>query len=109
MLQTVLLTKLVVSVVLILLTFSTNSSSVFLTLSFFTLSLSLLKSTEVVSNLPISNVSTLLFKLLKPLGSFSNLSKFNLSTSDFELARSSFLAKSDVSIPVAFFNSDYAA
>ena len=46
----------------------------------FTALLSLFKSTEVVSNLPISNLSTLLFKLLKPLGTFFNLSISSLST-----------------------------
>ena len=53
------------------LTFLTNSSyTVFLTTSLFTTSLSLLKSTGVVSHLPISNLCTLLFKLLKPLDTF---------------------------------------
>ena len=65
------LTKLLVSVLLILLTFLTNSLySVFLTTSFFTTLLSLLKSTEAVFNLPVSNLSTLFFKLVKPLSTF---------------------------------------
>ena len=82
------LTKSVVSAVLILLTFSTNSSySVFLTASFSTKSLRLLKSTGRASKLPISNSSTLLFKLPKPRGSFSNLSISNLSISDFKLVK----------------------
>ena len=42
----------------------------FLTISFFTISLSLLKSTGVVSSFPISNLPNLLFKLLKPLSTF---------------------------------------
>ena len=64
-----------------LFTFLTNSSySVFLMTPLFTALLSLFKSTEVVSNLPISNLSTLLFKLLKPLGTFFNLSISSLST-----------------------------
>ena len=51
-----------------LLTFLTNLLySVFLTTSFFTTLLSLLKSTRVVSILLKSNLSTLLFKLLKPI------------------------------------------
>ena len=63
------------------LTFLTNSLySVFLTASFFTSSLKLLKSPGVVCNLPISN----------------------LSTSDFQLAKSAFLANFDISTPVAF-------
>ena len=41
--------------------------SMFLTTCFFTTSLSVFKSTGVVSNLPISNSSTLLFKLRKKL------------------------------------------
>ena len=54
--------------------------SVFLTTSFFAIALNLLKSTGIVSNLPISN----------------------LSTSDFKLAKSTFLAKCYVSTHVTF-------
>ena len=79
------LTKLLVSVVLILLTFLTISSySVFLMAPFFTALLSLLKSTGVVSNAPISNLSFLLFKLLKPIDTFLKSSISNWSTSDFK-------------------------
>ena len=47
-----------------LFTFSTNLSyTVFLTTSFFTTSLSLLKSTGKYANLSISSLSTLVFKL----------------------------------------------
>ena len=47
-------------------TFVTNLSySVFLTTSFFTTSLSLLKSTGTGANLSISNLSTSVFKLAK--------------------------------------------
>ena len=74
----------------------------FLTTSVFTTSLSLLKSTGTGTNLSTSNLSTLLFKLIKPLGTFFNLSISNLSTLDFKLAKLTFLAKSDVSTPVAF-------
>ena len=42
--------------------------------------LGLLKSTGVVLNFAIVNLSTLLFKLLKPLGTSFNLSISNLST-----------------------------
>ena len=44
------------------------SYSVFLTASFVTTPFSLIKSTGAVSNLPLSNLSTLPFKLFKPLG-----------------------------------------
>ena len=43
------------------------------------------------------NLSTLLFKLFKQIGIFFNLAMSSLSTSDFKLAKSAFLAKSDVS------------
>ena len=67
-----------------LLTFLTNSiCPLFLTTSFFTASLNLLKSTGAVSNFLISNLSTLLFKLLKPQVTFLNLSISNLSATDF--------------------------
>ena len=45
----------------------------FSTTSFFTKSLSLLKSTGIGTNLSSSNLSTLLFKLLKLVGTFFNL------------------------------------
>ena len=47
-------------------------------------------------------ISTLLFKLLTPLGTFFNSSLSNLSTSDFKLVESVFLAKSDVTTAVSF-------
>ena len=59
MLYSVFLTKLLVLVVLILLTFLTNSSnSVFLITSLSNTLVSLLKSNGVVSNFPISKLST---------------------------------------------------
>ena len=91
------LTNLPVSVVLILLNFLTNSSFLLTYLVY------------LVSNVPLSNLSTLLFKLLKPLGTFFNLSISNLSTSDFKLGKSGFLAKSNVSTHVAFFISVFVA
>ena len=81
----------------------------FLTTSFFTTLLSLLNSTGVVSNLPISNLSTLLSKLIKLLGIFLYLSISNLSASDSKLAKSVFLAKSNVSTPVAIYKSTFVA
>ena len=83
--------------------------SAFLTTSVFTRLLSLLKSTGVVSSFPIPNLSTLLFKLLRLVGTLFNLSIFNLSTSAFKLTKSDFAANLDVSIPVAFFKSDFVA
>ena len=62
----------------------------FLTKSFFTTSLSLLKSTRAGTDLSVCNLSTLLFKLLKLVGTFFNLSIPNLSTSDFKLPKSCF-------------------
>ena len=62
--------------------------SVFLTTSFLTKLLSLLKSTGAGANLLISNLSTLLFKLLKLVGKLLNLSISNLWTSVFKLTRS---------------------
>ena len=54
------------SLVSILFTLATNLSyTVFLTTSFFTTSLSLLKSTGTGANLSMSNLSTLVFKLAK--------------------------------------------
>ena len=44
--------------------------------SFSTTLLILLKSIEVVSNLPISNLSTALFKLLKPIGTFIKIYQY---------------------------------
>ena len=88
-------------------TFLTNlSCSVFLTTSFFTASLSLLKSTGTATNLPTSKLSTLLFKLFNSVGTFSILSKF---FSDFKIPKSVFSENFDVSTPVAFFKSGFVA
>ena len=85
-LRVVLVAKLVISGILSSIFFILALYTSFLTTSFFTTSLSLLKSTGTGTNLSTSNLSTLLFiKLLKLLGSF-----FNLSTSDFKLAKSTF-------------------
>ena len=78
-LQSVLLTSPLVSMALTSLTNSLNSA--FLTTLFYTLSLSLLKSTGVLSNLSIPSLSILPFKLFKPADPFSNLSISNSSTS----------------------------
>ena len=63
------------------------SYTVFLTTSFFTTSLSLLKSTGTGTNLSISNLSTSVFKLTK----------------------SDCAANLDASVPVAFFKSAFVA
>ena len=55
----------------------------------------------------MTNLSTLLFKLLELLGTLFNLSISNLSASGFKLAKSVFLAKSDISNPVSFFKSAF--
>ena len=81
--------------------------SVFLTTSFFTTLLSLLKSSGVVFPFSISNLSILLFKLLQLVGTIFDLSLFNLSISAFKLIKSDYAANLDVSINVAFFNSDF--
>ena len=78
--------------------------SSFLTTSFFT---TFTTSTGVVFNFPISNLSTLLFKLLELVDKLFNLSISNLSTSVFKLTKSDFVASLDVSIPVGFFKSDF--
>ena len=73
------------------------------------MSLSLCKSTGTSTNSSTSNLSTLLFKLLKLLGTFFSLSTSNLSTSDFKVAKSTFVANVVVSTPVAFFKSTFVA
>ena len=74
--------------------------SSFLTTSFFTAWLSLLKRTRTGTNLSKSYLSTLLFN---QFGTYSNLSICKLSTSDFKLAKSTFLANFDVLTPVVRF------
>ena len=69
--------------------------TLFLT-TFFTKSLSLLKWTVTGANLSTSNSYILLLNFLKSLGTLFNFSMSNLSTSNFELAKSVFLAKSNV-------------
>ena len=65
------------SVVSILFPFPTNLSyTVFLTISFFTTSLSLLESTGIGANLSMSNLSTLIFKLAKFLFAVSGFMLF---------------------------------
>ena len=70
-LRAVLVAKLVISVILSSIFFILALCSSFLKTSFFTTSLNLLKSTGAGNNLSTSNLSTLLFKLLKLVGTFS--------------------------------------
>ena len=66
----------------VLLTFSTNlSETAFLTTSFFTTLLSLLKSAETSTNFSISNLSISVFKLAK----FDFRAKLEVSTSEIFL------------------------
>ena len=58
--------------------------------SSFTTSFSLLKSTGTGTNLLISKLSILFFKLPKLIGTFFNPSISNSSTSDLKLAKSTF-------------------
>ena len=73
----------------------------FLTTSFSTTSLSLLKSTGTGTNWSTSNLPSLLFKLVQ---TFFKLSVSNLSTLDVELAKSTCLRNFDASKPVSFGN-----
>ena len=57
----------------------------------------------------MSHLSTLLFKLFKPIGTFFDLSISNLSTSDFKVAKSVLLAKYDGSTGAAFLKSVFIA
>ena len=53
--------------------------------------------------------TTLLLSLHKSARVISNLSISNLSTPDFKLAKSEFLANSDVLMSVALFKSDFVS
>ena len=71
------------------LTFSSNSPyTPFLTTSFYTTSIRLLKSVGNSTNLSTCKSSTLLLNMFKQIVYFSNLSISNLSASDFTLAKS---------------------
>ena len=72
--------KLVISGILSSIFFILALDTSFLMPSFFTTSLSLLKSTGTATNLSTSYLSTLIFKLLKLVGTFFSLSVSNLST-----------------------------
>ena len=87
-LRTELVAKLIILGILSSISLILASYTSFLTTSFFTTSLSLLKSVGTDAYLSTSNLSTLLCKLFKPLDTLSNLSISNLSTSDFNLSKS---------------------
>ena len=71
-----------------------------LTTSFFTTSLSLLKSIGTGTNLSTPNLSNLVFKFLKLVGAFFNLSIAYSSTSSTNI---------DLSTPSVFFKSTFVA
>ena len=77
-------------------------NSVFLTISFLTTSLNLLKLVGTGANLSQSSLSYLVFNLLKLLGKLPNLSISNLSTLVFKLAKFVFSARLEVSTCVIF-------
>ena len=89
-LRVVLVAKLVISGILSSIFFYLSIIYIFFNNIIFIISLSLLKSTGTGNNLSTSNLSILLFKFLKVVETF------NLSILDFELAKSTFLAKDDV-------------
>ena len=89
-LRVVLVAKLVISGILCSIFFYLSIINIFFNDIIFIISLSLLKSTGTGNNLSTSNLSILLFKFLKVVETF------NLSILDFELAKSTFLAKDDV-------------
>ena len=107
-LSLVLVAKLVISGILSSIFFILALYTSFLTASFFTTSLSLLKPVET-GIYSTSNFSTLLFKLLKLVETVFSFSISNLSTLDFKLAKSSFLANFDVWTSVTVFKSAYVA
>ena len=86
-LRVVLVAKLVISAILSSMFFYLRVIYIFLTISFLTASLSLLKSTGTGTYLSTSNLSILLFKFFKLVGTFFNLSISNLFTPDFKLAK----------------------
>ena len=63
----------------------------------------------LVAKLVISGILSSIFYILAYLSTFFSLSISNLSTLDIKLAKSTFLAKDDVSIPLAFFKSVFVA
>ena len=63
----------------------------------------------LVAKLVISGILSSMFYILAYLSTFFSLSISNLSTLDIKLAKSTFLAKDDVSIPLAFFKSVFVA
>ena len=78
---------------------------VFLPTSFSITSFYFFKSNGTVFNLPTSKSSTFIFKLFKQIGTLVSLLMSSLSASDFKAIKSFLVAKSDVSMPVAWSNS----
>ena len=101
-LRIVLLARLLISGILSSIFFILALYSVFLTTSFLTTLLNLLKSIGTGANLLISNLSTLVFKLLKLFGKIFHLSISSLSTLFFKITTFVFNAKLEVSTCVIF-------
>ena len=108
-LEEALVAKLVISGILSSIFLILALCASFLMASFFTTSLSLLKSAGIVTNLSTSNLSTLLYKLLKLAGTFFSFSISNLSTLNFKLGKSTFLANFDALTSLAFFKPAFVA
>ena len=104
--------KLVVSGILSSIFFILALYTSFLISSFFTTSLSLLKSTGTGTNLSTSNLSTLIFKLFKPIGTIGKFLIYQyliyLQHILNELNQF-FLEESDVSTLVAFLKSVFVS
>ena len=78
---------------------------IFNLLSRFCLSQSIASTFSTNSSYPVflkTSLSTTLLRLFKSVGAVSNSSVSNLPTPNFKQAKLTFLAKSDVSIPVSF-------
>ena len=95
-LRIVLVANSVISGILSSICFILAFYSVFLTTSFLITWLNLRKSTGTGANLSMSNLSTLLFELLRLFSKLSNLWISNLSTSVFRLAKCDFSTKLEV-------------
>ena len=108
-LRVVLVAKLVISAILssIFLHYILALYTSFLETSVFATSLGVLKSIGTGTDLSLSNLCTLLFKLLILLSTLYNLSISNLSKSDLKWAKPVFLAIFNVSAAVAFFKSAF--
>ena len=78
---------------------------VFSTTSFSNTSLNFLKSTRTAFNLQTSKSSTYVIELFKLVGTLAHLLMSSLSISAFTAIKSFLVQKSDVSMPVTWYNS----